>query len=530
MAGLAKKLNTEIQGNLVLSNDIKSSRERVRETHTNEIVFALCGYLGSNIKNVSDLLKHIMENDYGYVCKIIKLSEFITLNKGINPFDAKGTPEYIRIKNLIENGNQIRNLYGNEILAELAIQTIGIDRLLDAKKIQGEDGKEHLQFKSQKKCFIIESIKNPSELEVLKEVYRDLIYTIGVFSPYKIRYENLRQKEITEIEIVELIDQDNNEEKNNGQGVRKTFTKSDYFLRIDSSSLSFLSSKLKRFIHLIFETEIITPTKDETAMYFASSASVNSACLSRQVGASIVDENGNIISIGWNDVPCFEGNLYKQQFSIDIQGINDYRCLNFQNGKCMNDEFKVRISNNLIEELLSKKCIKEEDKENTLKVIKESRLGGLIEFSRAIHAEMHAIIIGSQKSGDKMIKGKLFCTTYPCHNCARHIVLAGITEVYFIEPYTKSLATILHSDSISEDENDKDKVRILLYDGVSPNRYIQMFKMRDNQRKDKTGNVIRPKLKDAIPKYTETLEALYTLESTATKNLKSLNLKIKENS
>jgi len=529
MADSAKKLNIEKQSNLFISSDVKSSRERVRATHTNEIIFALCGYMGSNIKSVADSIQYIMENDYGYKCEKIKLSKFITLNKGSNPYNAVGSQEYVRIKNLIEDGNKLRSKYGNEILAELAIQTIGTDRLSDAEKSKEEDGKEKLQFKSQKKCFIIESLKNPYELEVLKEVYRDLLYTIGVFSPYKIRHENLRQREITEQEIVELIDQDSHEEKTNGQGVRKTFTKSDYFLRIDSSSLTFLSAKIKRFIHLIFETKIITPTKDETAMYYASSASFNSACLSRQVGASIVDESGDIISIGWNDVPCFEGNLYKHQLSNDIQGRNDYRCLNFQNGKCMNDEYKKRISNNLISELISNNCIKEDDKENALRIIKQSRLGGLIEFSRAIHAEMHAIIIGSQKSGNKMIRGKLFCTTYPCHNCARHIVLAGITEVYFIEPYTKSLATLLHSDSISDDESDKSKVRILLYDGVSPNRYKQLFKMSDNQRKDQFGNLHKPKLKEAVPKYTETLEALYTLESTATKNLKDLNLIIKNN-
>lgn len=529
MADPARKLNQEVQSELFVSKPKESSRERIKATHTSEIVFALCGYLGSNIKSVSDSLKYIMENDYGYKCEVIKLSKFITLNKGDDAYNATGSPEYVRIKNLIENGNKIRSKFGNEILAELAIQKIGLDRLTDAEKIQEEGEKEHLQFKSQKKCFIIESIKNPSELEVLKEVYRNLIYTIGIFSPYKIRHENLRQKEITEQEIVELVDQDSQEEKSNGQGVRKTFTKSDYFLRIDSSSQSFLSAKLKRFIHLIFETAIITPTKDETAMYLASSASANSACLSRQVGASIVDESGNVISVGWNDVPCFEGNLYTQQNSVDIQGENDYRCLNFQNGKCMNDIQKDRISKNLLNELLAHECITEENKEKTLKIIEKSRLGGLIEFSRAIHAEMHAIIIGSQKTGDKMIRGKLFCTTYPCHNCARHIVLAGITEVYFIEPYKKSLATLLHSDSISEDENDKNKVRILLYDGVSPNRYKHLFRMTENKRKDINGEILRPKLKEATPKYTETLEALYTLESTATKNLKDLNLKIKEN-
>lgn len=525
MTNLAiKRINQEQES---VQLDKKSSKERVKATHTKEVIFALCGYLGSNIKSVSNSIKYIMENDYGYKCEIIKLSKFIEYNKSVTPFTTKGSPEYIRIKNLIEDGNKLRDEHGNEILAELAIQKIGLKRLSSAEKKQEEIGKEQPIFESQRKCFIIESIKNPSELEVLKEVYRNLIYTIGIFSPYRIRHENLRQRELTEEEIVELMVQDSQEEKSNGQGVRKTFIKSDYFLRIDSSSQTFLASKLKRFIHLIFETEVITPTKDETAMYLASSAAVNSACLSRQVGASIVDKLGNAISVGWNDVPCFKGNLYTQ--SNDLENRNDYRCINYNDGKCMNDIQKDKISKNLLNEFINKGVIDEEKKEAALTIIQESRLGGLIEFSRAIHAEMHAIIIGSQKTGDKMINGKLYCTTYPCHNCARHIVLAGITEVYFIEPYVKSLATLLHSDSISEDENDASKVRILLYDGVSPNRYKHLFKMTENSRKDKLGNIVRPILKESSPKYTETLEALSTLESTATKNLKGLNLKIEEN-
>ena len=75
---------------------------------------------------------------------------------------------------------------------------------------------------------------------------------------------------------------------------------------------------------------------------------------------------------------------------------------------------------------------------------------------------MHAIISGSQLSGSKMINGKLFCTTYPCHNCARHIIVAGIKEVYYIEPYVKSLCLTLHDDAITEDENSTEKVRILI--------------------------------------------------------------------
>ncbi|MCG7044628.1 deaminase, partial [Pseudomonas aeruginosa] len=101
---------------------------------------------------------------------------------------------------------------------------------------------------------------------------------------------------------------------------------------------------------------------------------------------------------------------------------------------------------------------------------KDSQLKSLIEFSRAVHAEMHALLTAGETKGGQIRNGKLFVTTYPCHSCARHLVAAGVKEVYFLEPYRKSLATRLHSDSITERESDDSKVRVMPFDGVAPSR------------------------------------------------------------
>lgn len=99
--------------------------------------------------------------------------------------------------------------------------------------------------------------------------------------------------------------------------------------------------------------------------------------------------------------------------------------------------------------------------------------------------------------------GKLFCTTYPCHNCARHIIAAGVAEVYYIEPYEKSLSTFLHSDALTESESDeeKTKVKILMFDGVSPNRYLDFFGIHN---KRKTNGIHSPLTSDQLKKCTPT--------------------------
>ncbi len=512
------------------SIDDKSSVDLVKLTHTPELVIALCGFIGTDINGFANKLGEILSTEYQYkVQPIIKLSKIIEKNtSNLEKFEEKpnGSENYNKTQEAIYYGNQLRKKYGGSVLAEAVINKIGHDRAQE--KVEREDGKENegqTRFKPRRVCYIIDSLKHPKELEILKYVYRDLLFSIGVFSPLHQRNTYLRRKEFSNKEIVDIIDQDYNEinpetgkSLEYGQSVGKLFPLSDLFVRLDSDSSSLIETRIKRFLHLIFGTKVITPTTDETAMYFAASAATNSACLSRQVGAAITDKNGNIISTGWNDVPKFGGNLY--QFDKDDPlGSRDKRCFNLQGGKCYNDSYKKKITNELVEHLIKKKILNEEARDIAIKELRkaENRLQNLSEFSRVVHAEMHAIIIGSQNSGDKMIGGKLYSILYPCHNCARHIVLAGIKEVYYIEPYNKSLCIELHEDSITETEGDSNKVKMLMYDGVSPNKYLQFFKSPKGSRKNKeTGGLAKRDPKTAYPILTESLEALFTLESIAT--------------
>ena len=61
--------------------------------------------------------------------------------------------------------------------------------------------------------------------------------------------------------------------------------------------------EIGRFVDLVFGKPFETPTADELGMYFARAAALRSADLSRQVGAVIMRNPGEIIAIGYNDVP-----------------------------------------------------------------------------------------------------------------------------------------------------------------------------------------------------------------------------------
>lgn len=231
-------------------------------------------------------------------------------------------------------------------------------------------------------------------------------------------------------------------------------------------------------------------------MYAAWSAAHRSSCLSRQVGAAILDGPGNLIASGTNDAPRFGGGLYENEEGATEN--KDFRCFTWAGDAphphCRNDREKRKIHIDIYDALKAAGLLKEEvSAEAVRKSVEKTRVRDLIEFSRAVHAEMEALLSLARNGGPSSMGGTLFTTTYPCHSCARHIVAAGIVEVVYLEAYPKSLASTLHSDSIVDAvsrETIKDqKVHFRVFTGVAPRRYAALFEQR-RDLKDGDGNLI----------------------------------------
>jgi len=489
----------------------RSSADAIAATRTDEIVLAMCGPIGSPLHDVAKTLKGMLENQFGYEsCPIVRLSTFISDHSKQVGVTIPSQPGYERINAQIDAGNKLRETYGPNILAELAVETIQKGR--DRKRVQ----EGVLQYKPRRVCHIIDSIKNQQEMDLLRRIYGDIVYFIGVFVPQDIREANLRAKGLKDGQVYRLFDRDSGEESHIGQTVRDTFPQCDFFLRVDAGTDTQIASRAERFISLILQSKVVTPTKYETAMYAAASSAVNSACLSRQVGAAILDSEGELVSVGWNDVPQFGGGLYAAGLGAsDFEG--DKRCWNLEGGKCFNDQEKDIFANALMISL--EKVIKPKMRGEAKRLIQEcGKLKNIMEFSRAVHAEMHAIINAGRANGGRLEGATMFVTTYPCHACARHIIAAGIKEVVYIEPYRKSLAIKLHGDAISENEHDTNKVRLLCYDGVAPSKYHDLFKMQPDSRKI-GGRMARLSARATVPRLAQSLEAIPSLEDLVVKSL-----------
>ena len=99
----------------------------------------------------------------------------------------------------------------------------------------------------------------------------------------------------------------------------------------------------------------------------------------------------------------------------------------------------------------------------------------------------------------------LYTTTFPCHNCARHIIGAGIRKVLYIEPYAKSKAFALHRDAITNDEESAERIPFVPFIGIGPRRYFELFSLTLGtgypvSRKEK-GRTISWKRADATPRF-----------------------------
>lgn len=432
----------------------------------------------------------------GYQYKEIKVSSAIAEALKIEHLED----EFSRMRSLMDGGDSIRrNSSEGSGVASLIITALRAER-------GGED------LNDNSIAYVIDSLKNPKEVDVLDQVYGRNFYTISIYSPKEERKKFLankisrsRRQPLSHLHYEDadkLIELDQKGEIDTGQSVRDTFPKADFF--VDSVKSG---AEIRRFIQLIFQDPFITPTLDEYMMFIAKATALRSCDLSRQVGAVIADKSGAIISTGCNEVPSpFGGFFYEGR----NEGIGDNRDKeeqhdpNFKEVKRSISEFISILkqtgylnSSEDIDEIADSLLHGDHKKE-----MDDARFRNLIEFSRVVHAEMHAITQAAQL-GRALAGARLYCTTYPCHLCARHIISSGLTEVIYIEPYPKSLTEALYhreiaSEPMSGNSSGSDqKVQFRSFRGISPTLYQRVFSYR--KRKDSYGAIAKWTPEEAMP-------------------------------
>jgi deoxycytidylate deaminase len=509
-----------IEGEKVESKRHKNIQEKIRERQSKILVIAFCGPVGSRIPSVVDLTAELLKG-FNYESQIIKMSNFI--KKHIDRTNVSIPKEGLekdtaqRIITLQNAGNELRSNYLSDILSQFAITEIGICR---HEKILKEDTSKKAVTSREtphRLAFLIDSIKHPDEINLLRTVYGNMFYLFGILCAEPIRFKNLKDKGFSDNEAHEVIERDKKQDEEYGQQLVKALQYADFFIRNNHPNIESLKKQIQRFFDLIFNAKIVTPTRDEFAMFIAQSSALRSACLSRQIGAAILNEDGEIVSTGCNDVPIYGGGLY----TIEHEE-KDSRCAYLQDRNCKNDEYKNKLKER-IKEIVKDDIRPEKDINSVVNnVYEETWLKDVLEFSRAVHAEM-AAIVSAARNGYPMKGSTLYTLTFPCHNCARHIVAAGIKKVIYIEPYEKSRALELHYDSIDLDPieySGTEKVVFLHFEGIAPRQYLNLFRLYKERKKD--GKMITQEAMEALPVIPEYLDTFVDYESQVTEHLKSL--------
>lgn len=456
-----------------------------------ELFLGLVAPIGSIFEPTVDSLTSHLEG-FGYKVVLINVTDiFETFSKHIVPSsELDVSSRYNRYKSYIKYGNQLRAaLKDNSILALATIYQISAYRNAN-------------QHDPEKTAFIIRQFKRPEEIELLRSVYGDQFFQISIYSTRPNRVSNLAdlfakdsgnpspESKLSEAQEVVQIDQDE-DDVTVGQRVRKTFHDADFIVDGNKDSKN-IDKQTERFIHLLFGANNISPTKDEYGMKLAKSAALRSIDLSRQVGAAVFDESGQVISLGSNEVPKGGGGTYWG--FIDPGSDKDAR--EYTKKKDSNDERKQELLKEILE------IVGASGNSELLEALSESQMMDALEYGRVVHAEMCALTDAARK-GVSVKDANLYCTTFPCHMCAKHIVSSGVKRVVFLEPYPKSLVARLHSDSIDVENMDRGKyksfpaVNFEHFHGITPRKFDILFSR--TKRKDETGNYRKFKNDPPLP-------------------------------
>jgi deoxycytidylate deaminase len=508
------------------ANDKEKARREVIDSQTQviaeaakEFVFGVVGHIGSGTSEVAKSFRDLLgRQSQPYDATILKATEVIerwAKSANLARPDRNATRSVDNAKAWQDLGDEMRRqTKDHAAVAKGLVREIRNTRAA-ALKVDVVDGQPVIPDGAPR-AYILDALRHPAEVNLLRHLYQDAFVLIAVVCDEDIRRTRLSEK-LGKPEPKKLDDLMRRDEKDNvkhGQQVAKAFQLADFY--VDNTPDRFLYSEthvklkenpdwnineeLQRLVRIVNHEGVQRPKIEETAMHHAYSAQLRSACLSRQVGAALMDKNGNILATGTNEVPRAGGGVYGEMFhdqqreeSIPL----DHRCAYRPDKYCSSTREQNVIIDEIIKGIDSIQSLNAMQKAQLQTLLKDGRVGDTIEFSRAVHAEMDALL-SAARSGASTIGTRLFVTTYPCHYCARHIISAGVDEVQYIEPYFKSLATRLHSDAIqqrldgwappSSGAEGATTVLFRPFTGVAPRLYHRAFIKDRDLKNDATGD------------------------------------------
>lgn len=453
-----------------------------------ELVFGIVSAVGTDCSSTLSFLFDLIRKA-GYAHRTIRISDQLeaVAKKLQIEMQFPALPEYDRVTARMDAGNAIRERTGRDdfmaLIAASLLHSERKGRAVSSTTAGIASGVEPQA--AERTVHLLDSLKRPEEVDTLRKIYGSGFFLIGIFASEQDRLSFLSGRKSMKEKAHGLIERDSKESVPHGQRTRDTFELADVFV---SSRAGEFDDGLTRFISIVFGSPHTTPTRDEQAMFMAYSASLRSGSLARQVGSAIFSKEGDLLAVGCNDVPRPRGGLYCAGDPNDARdSVKGFDSNDATKQEILADTIAlVRQATASLREATNPECdFTEFDKkfdENISGVLRRGKMMEITEFGRDVHAEMEAIL-SCARVGVSPRGGTLYATTFPCHNCARHILAAGIEKVIYIEPYPKSKAPTLHADGIAvvgdvDSGAEGGRIRFEPFVGIGPRRFFDLFSLK----------------------------------------------------
>jgi cytidine deaminase len=466
------------------------------------LVFGFVGAIGTPWELI---FRHFRESlqRFDYRAPVVHLARLLD-GLGYCPWGDlpdRGEPRYYEER--MDAGDRLRA----ETLTGSAMAALAIRDIIRRSDLKAADSPV---------AHMLRSLKHPDEVKLLRHVYGSAFFLVGVACSTDERREILAEtllhssEATADAERLILRDQTDPQNRQYGQNVRDTFAMADVFVPGDSGID--IRVPIDRFLDSVFGTPFLTPTRNEEGMRFAETAALRSAATGRQVGAALVPLTGTPVVAGTNEVPKPGGGQFWTSDSPDYRDFRIGRDPNKVQIKWVVQDFMDRLARaGWLSDSLSNKTGQEltdlafGSQDSDAPVLKGARVADLIEFARCLHAEQ-AAIVNAARSGVMTQDAVLYSTTFPCHECAKMIIGAGIAEVHYVEPYPKSLVSRLYRELIdvcpgvgTTGGSSEGKIPFRQFLGIAPRWYEQAFIAGERRIGDRT---VTPDLKLSSPRTT----------------------------
>lgn len=367
---------------------VRNRRENPPKAPQTELIIGLVGAVGIDLTAIVTSLKAVLSG-FDYRCHDLHLTDLL---RDLDWTDVPLIEEPLdeRLDSYMTAGDKLRERWErDDAFGLLAISAI-TKRRSELSATSTDRDEQKLNPPLDRHAYIVRSFKRIEEANLLRDVYGDRFILLSIYSPKDARHKYLRRR-IRESRVVphdsqpkykanDLIERDEKEAVAHGQDVRGIFHKGDFFIDATED----LKEQMQRTMEILFGHPRRTPTRDEFGMFQAVATARRSAELGRQVGAAICTAQGDVVAVGTNEVPKFGGGLYWEGDPCDAR--------EFTKRRDTSDHRKSKIAKRIVKHMADLKLLaRHADNAAVEALILESEFGDLIEYYRAVHAEMAAV-------------------------------------------------------------------------------------------------------------------------------------------